>query len=91
MSFGTIIAVYFVIWWITFVAMVNYGHTSQAKAGTIEKGTPAGAPQNFSFGRKAFWVSIVAAIVTAFIYWLIEKSGLSLSDYPFMPNFREYK
>ena len=91
MSLPTIIAVYFVIWWVTFVAMANIGVKSQGEAGEVLKGTPAGAPVEVKLGRKVFQVSIVTAIITGGIYWLIVHSGLTLADYPFMPDFKDYK
>ncbi len=83
----TVFAVYFVVWWVTFVAMANMGEKSQADLNDIQRGTPAGAPHSFNLKRKVFWVTIVAAIVTGFIYWVIAHSGLTLDDYPFMPDY----
>lgn len=90
MSSITVVAVFFVIWWISFVAMANIGVKSQQEAGHIVQGTPAGAPHSVSLWRKVFWVTLVAAIVTAFIYWVIVFSGFTLADYPFMPDFKNY-
>ncbi|MCJ8322530.1 MAG: DUF1467 family protein [Rhizobiales bacterium] len=90
MSLITVIAVFFVIWWVSFVAMANIGVKSQEEAGHIVKGTPAGAPHTIHLWRKFMWVTLVAAIVTAFIYWVIEYSGFTLADYPFMPDFKDY-
>lgn len=90
MSIPTIIAVYFVIWWISFVAMANVGVKSQKEAGHVVAGTPAGAPDKINLKRKTMWVSLLAALITGFIFWVITYSGLTLDDYPFMPDFKDY-
>lgn len=91
MSLITVIATYFVIWWLTFVALANFGVKTQADEGKIVAGTPAGAPHNARVGRNALRTTIVAAIIVGFLYWLITYSGLTLADYPFMPDFKDYK
>lgn len=91
MSIVTIIAVFFVVWWVTFVALANMGVKTQAEAGEIIPGTPAGAPHKTRIGRNALWTTLVSAIIVAIIYWLITYSGLTLADYPFMPKFIDYK
>lgn len=91
MSIITIIATYFVIWWLTFVATANIGVKSQADAGEIVAGTPAGAPYKSNIGYNVIRTTIIAAIIVGFIYWLITYSGFTLADYPFMPDFIDYK
>lgn len=91
MSGITITAVFFVAWWLTFVALANFGVKTQADTGNIVAGTPSGAPDNPRILRNVIRTTIVSAIITGFIYWLINYSGLTLADYPFMPDFIDYK
>lgn len=91
MNLVTVIAVYFVVWWVTFVAMANIGVKTQADAGEIVAGTPAGAPHKTNLGRNALRTTIVSAIIVGIIYWVVTYSGLTLADYPFMPDFIDYK
>lgn len=91
MNLVTVIAVYFVVWWISFVAMANIGVQTQADLGDIVEGTPAGAPHNARVGRNVLRTTLVSAVIVAFIYWLVTYSGLTLDDYPFMPDFKDYK
>lgn len=91
MNLVTVIAVYFVVWWLTFVALANIGVKTQADEGEIVAGTPAGAPAQPRVGRNVLRTTIVAAIIVGFVYWLVTYSGLTLDDYPFMPDFKDYK
>lgn len=91
MSNVTIIAVFFVVWWLTFVALANIGVKTQADEGNIVAGTPAGAPANARIGRNVLRTTIVASIIVGFVYWLVTYSGLTLADYPFMPDYIDYK
>lgn len=91
MSLVTVIAVFFVVWCISFVALANMGVKSQAEQGEVVAGTPAGAPHKARIGRNALWTTLVTIIIVSFIYWLVVYSGLTLADYPFMPNFIDYK
>ena len=44
MQIGSIIAVFFVIWWLCFVAVLPIGNRSQAEAGDVVAGTDPAAP-----------------------------------------------
>lgn len=91
MSIPSLIAIFFVVWWLMFVALANIGLKSQAEEGEVVAGTPAGAPHKTRIGRHVLRTTIVTAIIVAFLYWLVVYSGLTLADYPFMPNFKDYK
>lgn len=91
MNTVTVIAVYFVVWWISFVAMANIGVKTQADEGKIVAGTPAGAPHQARVGRNVLRTTWVSAIIVGIIYWVVTYSGLTLADYPFMPDFIDYK
>ena len=78
MRIGTLIAIYFVVWWTLLFAVLPWGMRSQEEEGEVTVGTPASAPANPRLVRKAIWTTIVSAIVVA-IFWLAAAAfGLSL-------------
>lgn len=91
MSIPTLIAIFFVIWWIMFVALANMGLKSQADEGEVVAGTPAGAPAQTRIGRHVLRTTILTTIIVGIIYWVVVHSGLTLADYPFMPDYIDYK
>jgi len=70
MPIGTIIAIYFIIWWVVLFAVLPWGVRSQHEAGTIEPGTDPGAPSVHLVWKKLLWTTIVASIVFALAYGL---------------------
>jgi len=69
MSTTTIIAIYFLIWWITLFAVLPFGVKSQKESGAeIEPGTDPGAPAVHVVGRKLLWTTLVASIVFGIMY-----------------------
>ena len=65
MGWGSLLAIYFVIWWTMLFAVLPFGVRSQAESGEVSPGTDPGAPVAPRLVSKALWTSIVAAIVTA--------------------------
>ncbi len=65
MKIGTVIAIYFVIWWTVLFAVLPWGMRTQEEEGEVTLGTPESAPANPHILKKAIWTSIVAAVVMA--------------------------
>lgn len=69
MAFGSLLAVYFVVWWVMLFAVLPFGVRSQAEAGEVVPGTEPGAPVAPQLWKKALATSLVAAVVTGLIYY----------------------
>lgn len=70
MQIGSIIAVYFVVWWLTFVAVLPIGSQSHHEVGAeIVAGTDPGAPVRPRLLVKALITTLVAAALTALLLW----------------------
>lgn len=82
MSFGSAVAIYFVVWWTTLFAVLPFGVRTQAEAGDVVPGAPASAPAKTSVPKIVLRNTIVATLVFAVIYWLLVYSGLSIMDFP---------
>lgn len=67
MQTTTVIAIYFLIWWITLFAVLPFGVRSQHEGGDYADGTDPGAPILARIGMKLVWTTIVASIVFAIL------------------------
>lgn len=80
MQTTTIIAVYFLIWWLALFAVLPFGVRSQHEDNDFPEGTDPGAPIAARIGRKLIWTTIVATIVFVILsgiykYGLIDFDG----------------
>jgi predicted secreted protein len=67
MSITTVIAIYFLIWWITLFAVLPWGVRSQHESGDIAPGTDPGAPAVHRVWRALLWTTIIASAIFAVI------------------------
>ena len=86
MGFGTGLAIYFVIWWVTLFAILPWGVRPQHEAGDVEAGTDPGAPSRPMLIKKLVWTTIVAGVIFAG-FVALRRSGLTIDDIP-LPGFR---
>jgi predicted secreted protein len=83
MSLVSIIAIYFVLWWIVLFAVLPFGVRSSAEAGIdVVDGQDAGAPVAPLLKKKAIATTVVSAIIFAVFYWLVTAGYLNLDDLP---------
>ena len=80
MSIGTILAIYFLIWWVVLFTVLPWGVRSQRESGEVASGTDPGAPAIHRIGHSLLWTTIIASIVFA-ILWAIYAAGLIPIDY----------
>ena len=78
----SIIAIYFVVWWISLFAVLPWGTRPVAEPDSLTGWR--GAPANLAMRRKIIATSIVAAIITAAIYatFYFDLLGLETMDVP---------
>ncbi len=70
MAFGSAIALYFVIWWITLFMVLPFGVRSQQEVGEVTAGSDPGAPASVRFARIVAINSALALVVLA-VFWAI--------------------
>lgn len=80
MHFGSLLAIYFVVWWIVIFAVLPWGVRTQAEEGDVVMGTAASAPVRPRLVAKAIATSIVAAVVTGLIWLLIDYYGYGIEE-----------
>jgi predicted secreted protein len=76
MQIGSLIAVFFVVWWLTFVAVLPIGNRSQHEAGEVVAGTDPGAPVAPRLIRKALIATVLAMALTALLLWGLTNETL---------------
>ena len=69
MNIGSMIAIYFVIWWIVLFAVLPFGVRNAHEAGeNVELGNDRGAPVALFWGKKILATSVVAAVLFGILY-----------------------
>jgi len=76
MQIGSIIAVYFIVWWLCFFIVLPFNVHNQIDAGDITHGTEPGAPALFRIWPKILATSILSALVTVGLLWLLANPAL---------------
>ena len=76
MTWITIGAIYLVVWALCLFVVLPFGVRSQQEAGEVVKGSEAGAPVMPMLWWKVLATTILAAIVTAFLFWLLSNPVL---------------
>ena len=80
MGIGSLIAIYFVVWWIVLFAVLPWGVRTQDDAGEVVFGTSSSAPVRPRLVIKALATSIVAALVTALIWVIVDVYGYGVEE-----------
>ena len=80
MPWGSILAIYFVVWWIVLFAVLPWGMRTQQEEGEVILGTEPSAPANPRLVHKAIVTSIVAAVVTFLIWGLFGYFGIGVKE-----------
>ncbi len=77
MQIGSLIAVYFVVWWLTFVAVLPIGSHSHHETGAeIVAGSDPGAPLKPRLVMKGLITTVLAAALTALLLWGLSNETL---------------
>jgi predicted secreted protein len=74
----SLLAIYFVVWWVVLFAVLPFGVRTQDEEGEVTLGTSRSAPSRPLLIRKAVVTSIVAAILVGAFWVAVDAYGLSL-------------
>ena len=75
MAVSTLIAIYFIIWWVVLFAVLPWGVRSQQESGEVAPGTDPGAPAVHRVWMKLVWTTVIAGVVFG-ILTAVYKTGL---------------
>ncbi len=81
------VAIYFVCWWITLLAVLPIGVRTQGEEGEVVPGTVASAPAIPRIGRKLVLTTILAFLPWGIGFAIMELDVLSFSDFSYVPEF----
>ncbi|MBU1306956.1 MAG: DUF1467 family protein [Alphaproteobacteria bacterium] len=77
MQIGSFVAVFFVLWWISFVAVLPIGNKSFHEAGEkVVAGSDPGAPVNPRLLRKALMATALAILLSLLLFWAMSNETL---------------
>ena len=76
LEIGSLVAVYFVLWWLSLIIVLPFGSHSQAESGEIDEGTEPGAPSRMRFWPKALAATIMAAVLMPIVLWAVSLPWL---------------
>lgn len=74
------IILYAVLWFLVLFVLLPIGERSQAEAGEVVPGTPAGAPHAPRLGLKAALAVVIAAVLWCGAAWLILYGPFTRAD-----------
>lgn len=70
MQYGSLLAVYFVVWWLTFVAVLPIGSHSHHETGAdVITGADPGSPVRPMLLQKALLTTVLSVGFTALLLW----------------------
>jgi predicted secreted protein len=71
MPIVSMLAIYFVIWVLCLFVVLPFGVRSQHESGEVVRGSERGAPVMPRLWRKVLITTVLAAVVTAVLLWLL--------------------
>ncbi|MGE0846216.1 MAG: DUF1467 family protein [Flavobacteriaceae bacterium] len=80
MSALSFAAIYFIVWWLCFFAVLPWGVRTQHDEGEVVPGTEAGAPVAPKLLAKAIWTSVIAAVVVGGFYFAVMEGWLTVDN-----------
>jgi predicted secreted protein len=78
MGVGSIIAIYFVVWWVVLFAVLPFGVRTQQEEGDIVLGTVHSAPIRPMMVRKVIVTSLISAAIVFLIWLAVDVFGFGL-------------
>jgi predicted secreted protein len=81
MQTTTVIAIYFLIWWLSLFAVLPFGIRSQHEGEGFAEGTDPGAPIAARIGMKLVWTTVVASVVFGILVAVYKTGVIDLSAF----------
>ena len=77
MNVISLVAIYFVVWWVVLFAVLPWGVRTQEEEGDVVLGTARSAPARPLMLRKVVATSIVAGVIVAGIWLAVDVYGVT--------------
>jgi predicted secreted protein len=82
MSWVSMAALYFVVWWLVLFATLPFSLRTQDEEGEVTLGTVASAPKGSHMPRAFLRTTIASAIILGAFYGVTKGLGYSFDDIP---------
>jgi predicted secreted protein len=89
-SLTTVVAIYFIIWWVVLFAVLPWGIRSQHEGKDMPPGTEPGAPIAPRIVAKLLWTTIVTTIIFGVLAVVTKYQLITLDDFDALMGFRKY-
>lgn len=87
MSFGSGVAIYFIVWWVCLFAVLPFGVRNAHETGeTVAPGNEAGAPVHPMLIRKVLATTVLATVVFLLILGQVTQGWIGFDDVPFLKD-----
>lgn len=87
MSWFSVAAIYFVLWWVILFATLPLGLRTQDEEGEVTLGTIASAPRTPRVWRSMLLTTLITTVVVGIYYVVTVVFGYSFEDIPsFVPE-----
>ena len=60
-----------ILWWLVLFCLLPFGVRSQLEAGEVVAGSEPGAPQQTHLVKKAVWAFLIAIVIWAAMFWVV--------------------
>lgn len=82
MSWVSVIALFFVVWWTVLFAVLPFGVRTQDDDQDVTLGTVPSAPRGSHMLRAMIWTTIVSVLILGAFYGVTRGLGYTLDDLP---------
>jgi predicted secreted protein len=80
MSITGALILFSVTWFMVFFCVLPVRFQAQADRGEVTPGTPASAPENAMIGKKARITTLIAAVIFALLYLVINSGSITIDN-----------
>lgn len=89
MTWVSVVALYFILWWLVLFATLPFGLKTQDDDEDVTLGTVSSAPKGPHMLRAFIRTTIVSALILGGFYGLTKGLGLGIDDIPkIIPDFK---
>jgi len=82
MTWVSVAAIYFILWWLVLFAMLPFGLKTQDEDDDVTLGTHASAPKGPHMLRAFVRTTIVSALILGAFYLVTKGFGIGFDDLP---------
>lgn len=83
MNLFTALAIFFVVFWLVFLAALPFGVRGQWEHdGEMVKGSEPGAPVKPNLLKKVLWALVIAAVISAVLVAALSLGLIDIADLP---------